>query len=146
MADALNNIIDLNIAIQENNLEKAKTLVTELNTQIDNLKERFEIPEDQDICDYFNLLLIFDQYRNDTCDYVINNFDGVNPKLVKTYNWSKIIVELFDNPSKEKVNKFLDENFKLTVIEDYQISAIIRAINYTQRYDLFKILKEKCAK
>ena len=46
MADALNNIIDLNVAIQKDDLEKAKILVAELNTQIDELKNRFEIPED----------------------------------------------------------------------------------------------------
>lgn len=146
MADALNNIIDLNIAIQEDNLEKAKALVTELNTQLDDLRERFEIPNDQDICNFFSFQLVFENYNNDTRNYVIDNFLGLDEELRKIYQWFREIDGLIDTPTLESANTLLDKIFLQEKIEDYKISAIIRLINYTQRYDLFTSLKEKSAK
>lgn len=143
MADALNNIIDLNVAIQKDDLEKAKTLVAELNTQIDELKNRFEIPEDQDICNYFSLQITFDNFENNTRDYVLDNFQGINPKTVKVFQWYRKVNSLFQNSENEKIINLLEETLQLNEIEDFQISSIFRMINYTQRYDLFKILKEK---
>lgn len=143
MADALNNIIDLNVAIQEDNLEKAKTLVAELNTQISELKERFEIPADQDICNYFSLQITFDNFENNTRDYVLENFQGIDPRTVKVFKWYRNVNSLFQNSENEKIINLLEETLQLNEIEDFQISGIFRMINYTQRYDLFKILKEK---
>ena len=143
MADALNNIIDLNVAIQEDNLEKAKTLVAELNTQISELKERFEIPADQDICNYFSLQITFDNFENNTRDYVLENFQGIDSKTVKVFKWYRNVNSLFQNSENEKIINLLEETLQLNEIEDFQISGIFRMINYTQRYDLFKVLKEK---
>lgn len=146
MADALNNIIDLNIAIQEDNLEKAKVLITELNTQLDDLRERFEIPNNQDICNFFSFQLVFENYNNDTRNYVIDNFLGLDEELRKIYQWFREIDGLINTPTLESANTLLDKIFLQEKIEDYKISAIIRLINYTQRYDLFTSLKEKSAK
>lgn len=146
MADALNNIIDLNIAIQEDNLEKAKTLVAELNTQLDDLRERFEIPDNQDICNYFSFQLVFENNHNNTRNYVIDNFLGLDEELRKIYQWFREIDGLIDTPTLESSNALLNKVFSQDKIEDYKISAIIRLINYTQRYDLFTSLKEKSAK
>lgn len=142
MSDALNNIIDLNTAIQEDNLEKAKILVNELNNQIDELKERFEIPEDQDICSYFSLQITFDNFNNNTRNYVLENFKGINPETQKIFLWFNKVNSLFDKAAKSEMVEVLEEALSSTV-EKFQVSSIFRMINYTQRYDLFKILKEK---
>lgn len=142
MADALNNIIDLNVAIQEDDLEKAKTLVAELNTQIDELKDRFEISENQDICDFFSLQMVFEDFNNNTRNYVLNNFKGINSETIKAFTWFDKVNLLFKNSDKNKMMELLESTLSST-IEKFQISSIFRMINYTQRYDLFKILKEK---
>lgn len=143
MADALNNIIDLNIAIQEDNLEKAKILVTELNTQINELRKRFEIPEDQDIFNYFSLQITFDNFNNTTRNYVLDNFLGIDSKTVKIFKWYNKINSLVNNSSINEIILLLEETLIQDSIEKYQIPSLFRMINFTQRYDLFKILKEK---
>lgn len=143
MADALNNIIDLSSAIQANDLNAAKVLVNELNGQIDELKERFSIPESQDICNYFSFYELFDNNNNETRRYVTNNFNGLNADVKEAFQWHDNIGDVFTNPTVEKTSAFLDKVFKQEKFHDYQIAAIMRMINYAKRYELLKELKEK---
>lgn len=147
MADnALDNIIDLNIAVQSKDMQKIKELVPIINSQLDSLVDRFNFQDKTVIGDYFGLTdLVLAIADKDITEYIIDNFKGFSEIYKDKIKWlSKINSAIFNREGAQTPEEILAEFFNSTEkIKDYQYNGIIRLINLTQRYDLFKSLKEK---
>lgn len=144
--NALDNIIDLNIAVQQKDMVKIKELVPIINSQLDELVVRFNFQDKTVIGDYFGLTdLLLNIADKDITKYVIDNFEGFSEIYKDKMKWlSRINSVILHRDGAETPGEILIEFFNSTEkIKDYQYNGIIRLINLTQKYDLFKKLKEK---
>lgn len=146
MDNSLDNIIDLNIAIQQKDLEKIKELIPVLNSQLDSLVSRFELQDKGVVGDYFGLTdLLLNIADDEITDYLIENFNGFSDKFKNRIKWlSKVNSAIFKRAGAQTIEEILKDFFDSTEpIEDYQYNGVFRLINITQKYDLFQKLKEK---
>lgn len=144
----IDNIIDLNIAVKEKNLDDIKILVPIVNSQLDVLEKNFELSSKEEVGGYFGLTdLLLNIADIEITEYIVENFKGLSKEFGDKIKWTtKINKAIFDFDSKNR-NAILDEFFASDLpVEKYQYNGIIRLINITQRYELFEKLKEKGTK
>lgn len=143
MVDVLDSVIDLNQAIVENDLEKAKEAVQNINDHMDELKERFSILDD-DIGSYFGFYDTITKSSNDTGLYILNNLNGLKDFYKNKIKWSIETTKLIIQRDDEILNNFVKDtlNNKELTLQDYHYATLIRMINISQDYDLFALLKE----
>lgn len=143
MVDVLDSIIDLNTAITEDDLEKAKDAVQNINEHMDELKERFEILDD-DIGTYFGFYDTITKSSNDTGLYILNNLNGLKELYKNKIKWSIETTKLIAQRDNEILSNFVKEtlNDNSLTLQDYQYVTLIRMINISQDYSLFALLKE----
>lgn len=141
MDDALDSIIELNTAIANNDLEKTKVLVDNINQNIDDLHERFGVQNN--ICGTMGVYETFHSFPNDATLYAIENLKDVDAITLSELKDIIHFNQVMESNNQEKAKELLDEWLQRDGYSVIQIRNITRLINYTQQYDLFKVLREK---
>ena len=144
MNDALDSIIELNIAIANNDLKRTKVLVDNINQNIDNLHERFGVQNN--ICGTMGVYTTFHNFLNNSTLYAIENLNDVDSQtlidLKDAINFNSVI----ENGDKEKAHELLIDLLNRDKYPPTRIASITRLINFTQDYSLFNKLREQVDK
>lgn len=131
------NLIDLFLAIKDNNLEEAKNLVPILNNQLLENNNQIYVNE---ILGLNNLSTI---PNNETLSYVLDNLSNIDDSnQIRWYLQTEDIIQDFTNL---KINNVKIKNFiieKMPVVSQYyEYSTLIRMIHLIQDYDLLLDLR-----
>lgn len=131
------NLIDLFLAIKDNNLEEAKNLVPILNNQLLENDNQIYVNE---ILGLNNLSTI---PNNETLSYVLDNLSNIDDSnQIRWYLQTEDMIQDFTNL---KINNVKIKNFiieKMPVVSQYyEYSTLIRMIHLIQDYDLLLDLK-----
>lgn len=144
MNDALDSIIELNTAIANDDLEKTKVLVDNINQNIDNLHERFGVQNN--ICGTMGVYETFHNFLNNSTLYAIENLNDVDSQtlidLKDAINFNSVI----ESGDKEKAHELLIDLLNRDKYPPIRIASITRLINFTQDYSLFNKLREQVDK
>lgn len=132
-------IIDLGEAIQNNNLEQAKSLVDFINKNYDQ-SEGFALT------DCLDFSMFFDK-GNETFEYVIFHID--NYYNIQGIQWRYQIKKIIDNYLKEKnssskqiIKQFIINNLQNN-LDSQQYNDLIRLAYTIQDLSLLPLIKEK---
>lgn len=132
------NIIDLILAIKENNLDYAMALVPTLNEYIIDDDNMY-------VNDMLGLNNLSSLPNNETLIYVIDNLSHIYnaPRIKWILNSEKIISDYQKgNLNNEAIKNFVLEHIN-NISEYYEYSTLIRMIHFIQDYDLLLLLKER---
>lgn len=141
MNDALDSIIELNTAIANDDLERTKVLVDNINQNIDNLHERFGV--ENNICGVMGVYETFNNFLNDSTLYAIENLKDADSLILIELKDIIRFNKIMENNDQEEANKLLNELLTRDGYSAIQIRNITRLINFTQQYELFEKLREK---
>lgn len=132
------HIIDLILAIKDNNLDYAMVLVPTLNEYIINDDNIY-------VNDMLGLNNLFSLPFNETLIYVVENLSHIyNAARIKWILTSEKLLKDYQrgNVNNEVLKNFITEHMN-NISEYYEYSTLIRMIHLVQDYDLLIPLKEK---
>ena len=123
-------LIDLTLAVKDNNLQQTQEIVSELNEITTSSSNLF---------DFFRINILLQQnYNNESLKYVIYNLN--NYYNMEAFRWAIDLEELVEHGNEESIRDFL-ETVDFNNIKDYQISGLIRLYNVIQDYEGLIALK-----
>lgn len=128
-------LIDLSIAIINNDMESAVTIVEDLNSS----SEIFLKSE-------FNLYDLYENNNNNTFKYVLNNLNTYPD--IERIRWNISIYNLISDHSKKLLSDqdiidFINNTLSSTDIFDYQFGGLIRLANIAHSYLSLVAIKNK---
>ena len=141
MNDALDSIIELNTAIANDDLERTKVLVDNINQNIDNLHERFGVQNN--ICGTMGVYETFNSFPNDSTLYAIENLKDVDSLILIELKDIIHFNKIMENNDREEASRLPNEPLTQNEYSAIQIRNITRLINFTQQYELFEELRKK---
>lgn len=132
------HIIDLILAIKDDNLDYAMMLVPTLNEYIINDDNMY-------VNDMLGLNNLSSLPLNNTLLYVIDNLSHIYnaPRIKWILNTEKLINDYQKgNLTNQDIKDFI-LNHMNNISEYYEYSSLIRMIHFIQEYDLLLLLKER---
>lgn len=132
------HIIDLILAIKDDNLDYAMTLVPTLNEYIIDDDNMY-------VNDMLGLNNLSSLPLNNTLLYVIDNLSHIYnaPRIKWILNTEKLINDYQKgNLTNQDIKDFI-LNHMNNISEYYEYSTLIRMIHFIQEYDLLLLLKER---
>lgn len=131
-----NAILDLILAIKEDNLEQVKLNVNILNNNKDVLADEGYTSLDG----VLSLGEMSQKYNNESLLYVLNNLTLLNS--VERIKWNLMIRDLMKNRNISDIQNFVSTAINNGDITDYRIYSLIQLATNIQDYDLIYTLKQ----
>lgn len=131
-----NAILDLILAIKEDNLEQVKLNVNILNNNKDVLADEGYTSLDG----VLSLGEMSQKYNNESLLYVLNNLTLLSS--VERIKWNLMIRNLMKNRNISDIQNFVNTAINNEDITDYKIYSLIQLATNIQDYDLIYTLKQ----
>lgn len=135
--DIILKAISLLEAIQEDNIEEAKSLVNYLNTNFEPTEEFYSL----NVLIPLHSVIVHDNNGNDTFLYVLNNLKYIDDVNYEQLKWNIYAINLLKKGKYEEIENFLLNLIENNDIKDYQMPILIQMCVTIDNYNLLKEIR-----